>query len=255
VSLDGIGVPTVGLPETWAMMAQRTAHALRNPLTHMLLTVQRLQTEYRERAPAVASRLDPYAERIVQGIGQLRRLTSSFLKVVDVTELELRECDLNRLVAGFCEALASRLPPDIRLRVETAARSPHARVDDEELEVALDNLIANAVNAMEEGGTLTVATSDARAVRLEGTDSPADYVQLEVMDTGCGIPPHLRERLFEPGVTTRDEGSGLGLAIVRKIVGDHGGHITLQSEVGVGTVFTIHLPAEPVRHDRLAERP
>jgi nitrogen-specific signal transduction histidine kinase len=228
--------------EAWPMMAQRITHAVKNPLTHMLLTVQRLQAEYRERAPAVASRLDPYSERIQDGIGQLRRLTTSFLKLVDLAEPELEETDLASLVTDFGERFRAHLPPDIRLRVETAGEAPTARVDREQIEVALDNLVTNAVDALEAGGTITLTVALAPGVRLDGDSSARDYVQIEVMDVGKGIPTEARERLFEPGYSTSEDGSGLGLAIVKKIVTDHEGRISLDSDVGVGTVFTLLIP-------------
>lgn len=226
----------------WPMMAQRIAHAVKNPLTHMLLTVQRLQVEYRERAPAVAGRLDPYADRIQDGIGQLRRLTSSFLKLVDLADPELEDTDLGSLVEGFAETFRAQLPPDIRMHLEIGDEISLARVDREQIHVALDNLAVNAVNALESGGTITLGVAAVSRVRLGASRGPRDFVQIEVMDTGKGVPADAQARVFEPGFTTEEDGSGLGLAIVRKIVEDHDGHISLQSEVGVGTVFTIHLP-------------
>lgn len=237
-----IGEPDETSARAWPMMAQRIAHAVKNPLTHMLLTVQRLQAEYRERAPAVASRLDPYAERIQDGIGQLRQLTSSFLKLVDLAEPELEATDVAELTAAFGEKFRAQLPHDIRLDVEIGEKPPETRVDREQIRVALDNLCTNAVNALESGGTITLSVTTVRGLRLDGARDGRDYVQIEVMDTGKGIAAEVRENVFEPGYTTAEDGSGLGLAIVRKIVTDHGGRISLESEAGVGTVFTLQLP-------------
>lgn len=239
VRLDG---PAEGPDRAWPMMARRIAHSVKNPLTHMLLTVQRLQTEYRERAPAVATRLDPYADRIQDGIGQLRRLTSSFLKVVDLAEPELEEVDLAGLVTDFGERFHRQVPPDIRLRTDVPDALVAARVDREQVLVALDNLVANAVNALEAGGTITLVVTSTPGVRLEGDVEPRDYTQIEVMDTGTGLTEEVRRHAFEPGFSTAEDGSGLGLAIVEKIVADHGGRVSVESQAGVGTAFTLHLP-------------
>jgi nitrogen-specific signal transduction histidine kinase len=239
LSLDESGGAT---ERAWPMMAQRIAHAVKNPLTHMLLTVQRLQVEYRERAPAVASRLDPYADRIQDGIGQLRRLTSSFLKLVDLAEPELEETDVEDMVNDLAEQFRAQLPHDIQLRVEVGERPPKARLDREQVQVALDNLCTNAVNALESGGTITLSVGAVRGVRLDGSSVPEDFVQIEVMDTGKGITADAGDSIFEPGFTTAEDGSGLGLAIVRKIVADHRGRVSFESEKGVGTVFTVQLP-------------
>jgi two-component system nitrogen regulation sensor histidine kinase NtrY len=234
--------PADASERAWRMMAQRIAHAVKNPLTHMLLTVQRLQTEYRERAPAVASRLDPYADRIQDGVGQLRRLTSSFLKLVDLAEPELRPTDLGQVLAEFATQTRGRLPHDIQLRLEVEGEVPSAPIDREQVHVALDNLVTNAVNALEAGGTITLALSPAPGPGPAPGGEAGDYVQVEVMDTGKGIAPDDRVHIFEPGYSTAEDGSGLGLAIVRKIVADHGGHVSVDSEVGVGSVFTLLFP-------------
>jgi signal transduction histidine kinase len=229
---------------TWAMMAERVAHGLKNPLTSMLLTVQRLQTEYRERAPAVAGRLDRYSHRVEEGIRQLRTMTANFLKFVNVDQVELVETDLHRFVGAFADSLHARLPPDIRLKLELDDRLPPVRLDREQMDVVLDNLVANSMNAMPDGGTITLACGTARGVLLPETERTRDYVEIEVLDTGQGIAPEVRARLFEPGFSTEKDGSGLGLAIVRKIVRDHGGEVRVESEVGTGSAFTVYLPLE-----------
>ena len=226
----------------WPLMVQRVTHALKNPLTHMLWTIQRLQAEYRERAPAVAGRLDPYVERIQDGIGQLRRLTSSFLKLVDVDAPDFSTTDLNEVVSGFCERFRAQMPPDIRLRFDPAPALPTVRADAEQLEVALDNLLTNALNAMDSGGTITVATAVGRRLSGDGGPAAEDEIILEVLDTGAGVPAEIRQRIFDAGFSTAPDGSGLGLAIVRKIAQDHDGDVTLDTKDGVGTCFQIRLP-------------
>ncbi len=230
-------------PTAWPLMAQRIAHGIKNPLTHMLLTLQRLQAEYHRRAPAVASRLDPYSDRIVDGIGELRRLTSSFLKVVDLQGPELEDVDVNELVTAFAASMRSRTPPDIRLRVDPGHALPMVRLDREQIEMALENLTINSINALDRGGTITIATMSLPNVHHEAGD-PRSWVEIEVIDTGTGIPSHLGKDVLEAGVTSMEGGSGLGLAIVRKIARDHGGDIRFTSEDGVGTVFTLRLPVK-----------
>jgi signal transduction histidine kinase len=239
-------------PRTWALMAQRVAHGLKNPLTSMLLTLRRLEMEYRERAPAVAGRLDRYSGRIEARIEELRRLTSNFLKFVNVEAPRLELADVNVLVREYGSNLERTLPPDIRLDVRLGARMPHVRLDAEQVLAALDNLIANAVDAMPDGGLISLSTDVANGVQWSPTDAPGDHVTIEVADTGTGIPDELKGRLFEPGWSGREDGSGLGLAIARKVMLDHGGRITYESEVGSGTSFTLFLPI--ARADVVPER-
>jgi len=96
---------------------------------------------------------------------------------------------------------------------------------------------------MPEGGRITISTQLAQGLQLKGlTDHPRDYVLLEVLDTGIGIPEQDRELLFDPDFTASEGGLGLGLAIVKKIIDDHKGHIDVASEPGTGTVFSVYLP-------------
>ncbi len=229
------------LTAAWVPLARRTAHDLRNPLTSILLTLQRLQMEYRATAPEAAPKLDAYTNRLQQRVDQLRRLASNLLKLLGDEKPHLEKHDLNAIARGSVAAIGAGLPPDLRLELRAADDLPDVVIDREQLESVLENLVANAINAMPEGGVITVSTHLARGLPIRNGQN-GDCVQLEVLDTGVGIDPAVLPRIFEPGFSTRDQGSGLGLAIVRKIVEDHGGEVSVASEVGTGTAFTILLP-------------
>jgi len=104
--------------------------------------------------------------------------------------------------------------------------------DPEQLKQVFVNLISNAVQAMPDGGTLTIETGQEN-----------EFVFVRFTDTGAGIAPEVLGRVFDPFVSTRDDGTGLGLTIVHRIVDDHDGHMEVSSEPGAGTVFTVWLPA------------
>ncbi len=229
---------------TWAIMARRVAHDVKSPLTTILLTLQRLQMEYRERAPSVASRLDRYSNRIEERIAELRRLTNSFLKFANIEQPELADVHVNHLVEEVGESIRSGLPPDIRLKLRLARGLPIVSLDRDLIISALKNLIDNAVEAMIEGGTVTISTGLARGLKPSADSEVGDYVDLEVMDTGTGVPDDLKVRIFEPGFSTAEDGTGLGLAIVKKIVNDHGGAVKVESDAGAGSAFSIYLPVE-----------
>ena len=228
---------------TWGLMARRVAHDLKNPLTSILLTLQRLQMEYRERAPDAADDLDAYTTRIEERIEHLRRMTKNFMKFIDAETPTLVRTDLNAFIAERADLLRTGLPPDIELMLKCGDAVPPVHLDAEQMQSVLENLIANAVNALPEGGRITIATRLERGLRLHPAASPRDYAEIEVQDTGVGMTAATRERLFEPGFTTSDDGTGLGLAIVQKVVRDHDGHIQVESESGVGSAFCLHLPA------------
>ena len=233
----------------WALMAQRVAHDIKNPLTALLLNMQQLQMKYQKTTPEHAAEFDTYVDRMTDRIEHLRRMTHNFMKFVDLEGPNRTPMDLNALLHECIQPVKASLPDDIDIRMQTAETLPGVRVDREQIQSMLDNLISNAVNAMQTGGRIMITTSMAHNLHYSsGEDSgpPArhsrDYVLLEVRDTGEGISRAIRPDIFKPGVTTSEHGIGLGLALVKKIVTDHEGHIEVESEEGAGTVVSVYLP-------------
>jgi two-component system nitrogen regulation sensor histidine kinase NtrY len=242
IRLRDPAAPSEDSYRAWGLMARRVAHDLKNPLTSMLLTLQRLQMEYRDRAPDVADDLDVYTARIEERIEHLRRMTKNFMKFIGAETSALHRTDFNAFLREQAPLLRTGLPPDIRLTLKLDADVPPVNLDAEQIQSALENLVANAVNALPDGGQITLSTHLERRLRFD-PDAPArDFAVLEVLDTGEGMDTEPLDRLFEPGFTTREEGTGLGLAIVQKIVSDHRGHLEVESEVGVGTAVSLYFP-------------
>lgn len=234
---------------SWAAMAQRVAHDLKNPLSSILLTLQRLQREYQERVPEVAPRLDAYAQKIEERIESMRRMTRGFMKFLNLEKLRLEPTDVNAFIERFLSSGFIEIPSDIEVQKKFADALPEVPVDTEQLQTVLENLIENAINAMPDGGKLTIATQLEKEMVLPGHKAPQDFVVIEILDTGKGIPESMMNRLFEPYVRGSASGTGLGLAIVKKIVEDHGGRVDMSSELGVGTVVTLYLPVRSPKKD------
>ncbi|WP_456426286.1 sensor histidine kinase [Rhodocaloribacter sp.] len=225
----------------WGLMAQRIAHDLKNPLTSILLTLQRLQLEYQSRSPAEAVVYDGYVQRITDRIEHLRRMTRNFMKFVDLDAPDLRETKLNEFLTEQSTPLKARLPADISMEMKLGDDLQPVRIDTEQITSVLENLMTNALNAMPEGGLITFVTYSAHALQLPGKEAPRDYVVLEVMDTGTGITPNAQAQIFDAGFSTNNS-TGLGLALVKKIIEDHGGHVEVESEPGSGSAFTLYFP-------------
>jgi two-component system, cell cycle sensor histidine kinase and response regulator CckA len=162
--------------------------------------------------------------------------------------LQLQVIDLNSLVTELAKMLRRLIGEHIVLNVDTDPTLDLVKVDPRQFEQVLLNLAVNARDAMSSGGTLTIGTQN---VRLAASDAerfagmrPGRYVRLWVSDTGHGVPEAIASRIFEPFFTTKPlgEGTGLGLAVVHGIVRQNGGHIELDSEIGVGTTFNIYIP-------------
>jgi predicted ATPase/signal transduction histidine kinase len=168
--------------------------------------------------------------------------------------------DVNRVMSDLKYMLATLVGSPVRLLLEPAEDLWKVRADGAQLEQLLMNLTANARDAMPRGGTLLIRTSnvelDEAYARAHSDVAPGDYVLLAVTDTGHGIEPEIRARIFEPFFTTKKpgEGTGIGLATVFGIVRQCAGHISVDSEVGRGTTFSIYLPRCRAAADEL-ERP
>jgi CheY-like chemotaxis protein len=163
---------------------------------------------------------------------------------------------VNQLVVGMSEMLSRTLGERIRVETQLAGAVWRCVVDPNQLETALLNLALNARDAMPEGGKLVLQTANMRfresyTARYEGIE-PGEYIMLAVSDSGIGIPADHLAKVFEPFFTTKEvgKGSGLGLAQVYGFVRQSGGHVTVYSEVGIGTTIRIYL-----RRDETAEEP
>lgn len=207
----------------WGDVARRIAHEIKNPLTPIQLSAERIRRKFRAAVGDEADKLDQMTEVIIRQTGDLRHIVDEFSKFARMPEPRRRRHDLRKLVR---EALT--LQEAAQEEVEFVSNIPEVPVmmdlDPTMMGQALTNLIKNAGEAIEsrrEGG------DTAFSPRIEiSLTSDGQSAELTIADNGIGLPPD-RARLFEPYVTTRDKGTGLGLPIVRKIIEEHGGSLRL----------------------------
>jgi len=219
----------------WRELARRLAHELKNPLFPLQITIENL-VRARERAPEQFDEVFQESTRtLLAELANLKTIIGRFSDFAKMPAPQPEPVALNELVKDTMTFLEPQLQapgrPAIRTQLELTSSIPQIQADPELLRRALQNLVLNAVDAMDSGGTLTVRT-----------ETSADAVQLSVSDTGSGLTPEECERLFTPYYTTKQHGTGLGLAIVQSVVSDHGGNIAVQSEPGRGATFVITLP-------------
>ena len=214
--------------------AANVAHQVGTPLNLISGYVQLLKEELGANTPH-APRLAIIEEQIAKVTSTVRTLLDRSRRMGRKTRTPAGE-----LVLRVCEVMRPNLEAaGIKLATQTPGGETPILVDATSLELALLNLMTNAVDAMPQGGTLGVVVRDASPNR----------VRVEISDTGHGIPDELMTRIFEPWVSTKKpgRGTGLGLAIARDVVTAHGGTITVESTVGEGTTFTIDLPSDSAR--------
>lgn len=230
----------------WQEVAQRIAHEIKNPLTPIRLSAERLlRHANRQEETAGASSADfaalvaECAGLIGQEVEALKALVDEFSQFARFPAARLEATDLNAVAASALEVFQGRLD-GITLRTELSPERPMVSADADLLKRVLVNLIDNAAEAMESAPVrlLSVGT------RL---DAATDTVEVTVADTGQGISPEAKDRLFLPHFSTRNRGTGLGLAIASRIVAEHHGTIRVEDNVPLGTRFVIRLPAAGVR--------
>ena len=227
----------------WAKVAQQAAHKIKNPLTMMQLAIDRIQSVSRETFGGEARKLDRYIETNRNQINSLLKITDAFMQIADLKPPNFQPTNINRVIESVANKYAESFSKGITLTLNLNPDLPNVKADEHQMETMFENVITNALVAMGEKGSLSISTGFAQRFQDSGAESAVkEYVQLEISDTGRGIPAEDIDKLFDQFFSRREGGTGMGLAIVKKIVDDHQGHIHVESTVGVGTTFTVLIP-------------
>jgi signal transduction histidine kinase len=209
-------------------MAAGLAHEVRNPLNSAALQLQVLRRRL-AKGESTAASIDVVAALVEDEIRRLERLVSDFLSFARPRPLELQVTALEELCRGVVALFTPEVEAaGVELTLDVAPDLPPVEVDPERLRQVIQNLVRNALEAMPEGGRLTI-----RAHRVDG------HVEIDVADTGAGFGDEAP--VFDAFFTTKPKGTGLGLSIVHRIVTDHGGTVRVRSRPGE-TCFTVSLP-------------
>jgi len=220
----------------WRELARRLAHELKNPLFPLQLTVENL-IRAREQSPEMFEEIfRESSQTLLAEISNLKGIINRFSEFSRMPQPQLQRVQVNEIVEAVARLFQAQFQAKgreaIHCQMQLDRRLDPIAADPELLHRALSNLVLNAMDAMPNGGTLTLRTR-----RDDGK------VAIEVCDTGSGLTREECERIFTPYYTSKQHGTGLGLAIVQSVVSDHGGRISVQSEPGKGTTFVIELPS------------
>ncbi|HEX9735933.1 MAG TPA: ATP-binding protein [Thermoanaerobaculia bacterium] len=215
---------------TWNEVARRIAHEIKNPLTPIKLTAERLLRKHQQHDPELGKALEQGVEIIVREVSTLKSMVDEFSRYARMPRPQPREIDLTRFVAETVH-LYRGLKPGVEVTGRVDPEAARARFDPDQLKSVLINLLDNAVESTEAPGEVTVSTARANGALL-----------LHVADTGRGIRAEDRDKLFLPYFSTKGRGTGLGLAIVQRIVAEHDARIRVDDNRPRGTVFTLEIP-------------
>jgi two-component system nitrogen regulation sensor histidine kinase NtrY len=229
----------------WRDVARRLAHEIKNPLTPIQLSAERLRRNFSTAPPNARALVEECTGAIVTEVEALKTLVDEFAQFARLRGPRTLPADLNRLVEETLRLYAGVLQQaTLRIDSRLADGLPLVRIDAEQIRQVIINLVDNAMEAL--GGPNAPARPDGAAPAIVITtahDRENGLVRLVVTDNGPGVPTADREKLFMPYYSTKGRGSGLGLAIVRRIVAEHGGGIDVGDATPKGTVFTVELPA------------
>jgi two-component system nitrogen regulation sensor histidine kinase NtrY len=231
----------------WADVARRIAHEIKNPLTPIQLSAERLKRKYRKEIATDPDVFSHCTDTIIRQVGDIRRMVdefSGFARMPAPTFRSENVAEIARQTLLFLEVSS----PDIDFEFRAADRPVMLNCDGRQVAQALTNIIKNAAESIQGRKCIDGGTLPRGRIVLEIAEG-AHAVTLSVEDNGLGLPREHRDRLTEPYVTTREKGTGLGLAIVKKIMSDHGGELLLEDRpaggVRVRLVFVREVVAEP----------
>jgi nitrogen fixation/metabolism regulation signal transduction histidine kinase len=224
----------------WSEVARRLAHEIKNPLTPIQLSAERLRQKYLAKmAPADAETLDRLTSTIVQQVETMKAMVNTFADYARPPVINQGAADVNALLSGVIDLYRSA-NPDAEFIVDLARDLPSVSMDAVRFRQVFNNLLKNALEAHAQG-TPAQVTIQTREV----SSGSGSHLEIRIADAGEGIKEDVVGSVFEPYVTNKTRGTGLGLAIVKKIVEEHGGMVSLENNPGRGACAIITLPLQP----------
>jgi two-component system nitrogen regulation sensor histidine kinase NtrY len=214
----------------WREVARRIAHEVKNPLTPISLSAQRLKRKYSKQIGEAV--FEECTQTIIDHVDLIRNLVNEFSSFARFPSANPKPCELAPTIEETI-ALYREGHPNIKFEVQHTGDIPPLNLDRQQMKQALINLIDNAIGAIKEGGVISFAVTH---------DPILKRIRIEVADDGPGISNAAKTRLFEPNFSTKKSGMGLGLTIVSTIIADHNGVISVQDNIPHGAKFVIELP-------------
>lgn len=219
----------------WKEIARRMAHEIKNPLTPIKLSAERVLKRYEAEDPNFGKILGSSVTVIVTEVERLSRLLGEFSDFARMPPVMILSCDISEIIYEARDIFAPSAP-GIVFDLQGVSPGSFVFADREKIKQVMINLFSNSIDSMEGSGKVSVRTDSI-------VKDNRKFCRIQIADTGKGIDSEIAEQVFTPYFTTREKGTGLGLAIVERIIFDHNGSIWFESEKGTGTTFFIDLPS------------
>ncbi len=221
----------------WREVARRMAHEIKNPLTPVQLSAQRLQKKYGDKLGEDGTVFQECTQTIISQVEVLKNLVNEFSRYARMPVTNPKQNDLNEVVAESV-VFFQDAHKDIHFNFQGEKDMPKLNIDEEQMKRVMINLLDNAVAAVSgKAGVIDITTF---------YDGHYRKARVEVADNGCGVPAGYKMKMFEPYFSTKKSGTGLGLAIVSSIISDHRGHISVRDNPAGGTIVAFELPVAGV---------
>ena len=225
----------------WREVARRIAHEIKNPLTPIQLSAERIHRKY---AGEVSdnSALQQSTQTIINEVQHLKRMVSEFSNFAKIPESNPQLNGINQIIKETLQLYHDNMPARISLTTELSEILPQLPFDSEQIRRVVINLVDNAISSIEKKGTLSRIFRQGEIIIRTRHVPDLNIVCLDVEDNGTGISPEISDQLFEPYTTTKQHGTGLGLTIVSQTISDHNGFTRFRNLDSGGVCFTIELP-------------
>ena len=225
----------------WREVARRIAHEIKNPLTPIQLSAERIHRKYADEVSDNVA-LKQSTQTIINEVQHLKRMVSEFSNFAKIPESNPQLNDLNEIVKQTLQLYHENMPARISLTTELSDALPQLPLDVEQIRRVIINLVDNAISSIGKKGTLSRIFRQGEIIIRTRHVPDLNIIFLDVEDNGTGISPEISDQLFEPYTTTKEHGTGLGLTIVSQTISDHNGFTRFRNLDSGGVCFTIELP-------------
>jgi len=225
----------------WREVARRIAHEIKNPLTPIQLSAERIHRKYAAEVSDNAA-LKQSTQTIINEVQQLKRMVSEFSNFAKIPESNPQLNDLNEIIKEALQLYHENMPSRISLSTDFSEALPQLPLDAEQIRRVVINLVDNAISSIEKKGTLSRIFRQGEIIVRTRHVPDLNIIFIDVEDNGTGISAEISDQLFEPYTTTKEHGTGLGLTIVSQTISDHNGFTRFRNLDSGGACFTIELP-------------